>query len=88
MKVLLFIIAMVCAGYMGGYIAGHAQMQQAKPMIQQFPAQGYSPEVVVIKKDLNDLARVCVERWDSDVPDCRLVGDLRKWARERTRVTK
>ena len=46
-------------------------------------AEGYLPQVTLIKANVPDGAQVCAEVEGTDRVDCRSVGELRKWLRER-----
>jgi ABC-type cobalamin transport system permease subunit len=52
------------------------------PAVKFLPAQGYSPDTVVVRAALHDEALVCAELPRGTV-SCRTVGELRKWVQER-----
>jgi hypothetical protein len=56
--------------------------QTTGPPVELQKAQGYMPPVVLVRLAVPDEARVCVEQ-PGGALDCRRVGELRKWARER-----
>ncbi|MBU1457054.1 MAG: hypothetical protein KKD01_20255 [Proteobacteria bacterium] len=69
----------ILLGLLVGLSVAYAQAVQYKA------ASGYLPDVVTISKHVPDAGRICVEPTDGAIMNCRTIGELRKWARERAK---
>lgn len=58
-----------------------------KAQIATYKSEGYLPPVISVAATTPDSARICVER-ERGLTDCRTVGELRRWVRERAGMEK
>ena len=59
----------------------------AQAQIATFKQDGYLPPVISVSVTTPDTTRICAER-ERGLTDCRTVGELRKWLRERVGMEK
>lgn len=59
----------------------------AQAQIATYKSEGYLPPVISVAVTTPDSARICAER-EQGLTDCRSVGELRKWLRERVAMEK
>lgn len=55
----------------------------AQMHIQTVPAEGYTPDTLIIQRATPDYARVCVEPLRGGLLVCRTVKEVRRWAEDR-----
>jgi hypothetical protein len=65
------------------WVASGQQQVQYPQGVMAIPRDGFLPKTVLIQRDATDDQRICVERPYESLVDCRSVGELRKWIRER-----
>lgn len=68
-------------------LTGFLMMQVAFGQIATYKSDGYLPPVIAVALSTPDAARICAER-EQGLTDCRTVGELRKWLRERAGIEK
>lgn len=56
-----------------------------RPMYE-LPADGYIPDVIVVKRSLKPTAMVCAEPLNQGTVSCRTVAEFRVWVSQRTEL--
>ena len=66
-----------------GFLGAFASVATYAQAVQYKRAEGYLPDIITVKRSVPDTGRICIEPPDGGMVNCRLVGDLRKWAQQR-----
>lgn len=76
MRIWYYASAVIAGLVTGGTLTGTAQVVTRQ-------AEGYLPQVTLVRANVSDAAQICAEVEGTDRVNCRSIGELRKWLRER-----